>query len=161
MIKWLTILGAGVLLTGCMQQPAAPATNNQTETPTSAVVPSEAEGTMEPSQPSEMEDNTGSTPSGVMGKTSAVKEFTVEGSNFKFVPATLKVKVGNTVRVTFKNTGGTHDFKIDEFKVATKQIAGGKSEVVEFVADKAGTYEYYCSVGQHRKMGMVGKLVVE
>jgi plastocyanin len=29
------------------------------------------------------------------------------------------------------------------------------------VADKKGTFEYYCSVGQHRALGMKGKLVVE
>jgi len=32
---------------------------------------------------------------------------------------------------------------------------------VTFVADKAGEYEFYCSVGQHRANGMVGKLIVK
>lgn len=92
---------------------------------------------------------------------SAVKEFTVEGTSFKFTPATMTVKEGDKVRIVFKNTGGLHDFVIDEFNVATKQINGGEEETVEFVASKSGTYEYYCSVGKHRQMGMKGTLTVE
>src|SRR3989344_7157827 len=79
-----------------------------------------------------------------------VKEFTVEGSPFKFVPNVIKVKKGDTVRVTFKNVTGNHDFVIDEFEVQTNQIGEGEEEEVEFVADKVGTFEYYCSVGNHR-----------
>ena len=88
-------------------------------------------------------------------------EFTVDGSNFKYAPATLKVKKGDTVRILFKNVGGFHDLVIDEFEVKTNQIGDGDEEEVEFIASKAGTFEYYCSVGNHRKMGMVGKLIVE
>jgi len=89
------------------------------------------------------------------------KEFTVTGKNFSFSPSTIRVKKGDTVKITFKNTGGFHDFKIDEFDVKTAQIQDGQSETVTFVADKAGTFDYYCSVGQHRANGMEGKLIVE
>lgn len=91
----------------------------------------------------------------------SIKEFTVEGSNMKFAPTTLTVSEGDTVRITFKNVEGFHDFVIDEFDVATKQFQAPGEEVVEFVADQSGSFEYYCSVGQHRQMGMVGTLVVE
>lgn len=90
-----------------------------------------------------------------------VKEFTVEGSSFKFTPNKITVKKGDTVKVNFKSIGAMpHDFAIDEFNVATKQISGGATESVTFVADKAGTFEFYCSVGNHRAQGMVGTLVV-
>jgi nitrosocyanin len=92
--------------------------------------------------------------------TGNVKSFTVTGSNFKFAPTTLSVKKGDTVKITFVNSSGFHDFRIDEFKVATKQIKSGSQETVSFVADKAGTFEYYCSVGNHRAMGMKGTLTV-
>lgn len=89
------------------------------------------------------------------------KEFTVLGSNYKFEPTTLTVKKGDTVKITFKNTGGFHDFVIDEFTGAkTKQLQDGGMEVISFVADKTGTFEFYCSVGKHREMGMKGTLVV-
>jgi cytochrome c oxidase subunit II len=93
--------------------------------------------------------------------TGAVKSFTVTSSSFKFSPTEIRVKQGDKVRVTLNNTNGMHDFVIDEFNVKTKVIQGAGSDVVEFTADKKGTFEYYCSVGNHRQMGMVGKLIVE
>jgi plastocyanin len=92
---------------------------------------------------------------------SATKEFTVTASNFKYDVKFMKVKKGDTVKIIFKNSEGFHDFVLDEFDVATNQIGEEEEDEVEFVAEKVGTYEYYCSVGQHRKNGMVGKLVVE
>lgn len=92
---------------------------------------------------------------------SLAAEFTVTASNFKYDVKTIKVKKGDTVKIIFKNTEGFHDFKIDEFDVATNQIGAEEEDEVEFEATKSGTFEYYCSVGNHRKMGMVGKLVVE
>lgn len=89
------------------------------------------------------------------------KTVKVTGSNFKFNPAEIRVKKGDTVKIVFTNSGGTHDFVIDEFNVRTPVIEGGETAEVEFVADKTGTFEYYCSVGQHRQMGMVGNLIVE
>jgi nitrosocyanin len=90
----------------------------------------------------------------------SVKAFTVTGKNFAFSPSPLAVKKGDMVKITFQNTGGVHDFVLDEFNVKTSQIQDGKSVTVEFVADKAGSFEYYCSVGNHRAMGMKGTLVV-
>ncbi len=91
----------------------------------------------------------------------AVKEFTVDGSNFKFAPSTLTVNKGDTVKITFKNSGGQHDFVIDEFNVKTSIIGSNQQATVQFVADKTGTFDYYCSVGNHRAMGMQGTLTVQ
>jgi len=90
-----------------------------------------------------------------------IRKFTIEGGNFKFTPNTMKIKKGDTVQITFKNSEGNHDFVIDEFEVATNKIGEGEEEEVEFVADKVGTFEFYCSVGNHRAMGMKGSLIVE
>lgn len=89
-----------------------------------------------------------------------VKEFTVSGDNFAFAPSTMTVKKGDTVRVTFVNAEGFHDWKIDELNVATAKLQAGGTETVEFVAETAGSFAYYCSVGTHREMGMEGTLVV-
>lgn len=91
----------------------------------------------------------------------AVKTFEVSGESFKFTPAELKVNQGDRVVINFKNLQGFHDLVIDEFAVSTPQINGGQEARVEFVADKKGTFEYYCSVGKHRAMGMFGKLIVQ
>jgi nitrite reductase (NO-forming) len=89
------------------------------------------------------------------------KEFTIVGSNYAFAPSVMSVKKGDTVKIIFKNSGGFHDLKIDEFNLATQKIKDGEEETVTFTADKTGSFEYYCSVGNHRAMGMKGILTVE
>ena len=90
------------------------------------------------------------------------KEVVVEGTEFKFIPATLTLKKGEKVRLVFKNIGKmTHDWVVDELGVRTKVISGGDEDVVEFTPEQTGTFEYYCSVGKHREMGMKGALTVE
>ena len=89
------------------------------------------------------------------------KTFVVTGSNFAFAPSVLTVKKGDRVKITFKNAAGFHDFNIDGFAVATQKIRSGAEETVEFTADKTGSFEYYCSIGEHRAMGMKGTLIVQ
>ncbi|MHB1330889.1 MAG: cupredoxin domain-containing protein [Minisyncoccota bacterium] len=112
--------------------------------------------------PQNGEDTINNTNTSTTGSETApgVKEFTVEGSTFAFAPNTMTVNVGDTVKITFVNKIGFHDFVLDEFNVKTQQISAGQSETITFVADKAGTFEYYCSVGTHRQQGMVGTLTV-
>ena len=93
--------------------------------------------------------------------TEVVKEFTVSGKNFAFTPSTITVQKGDKVKITFINSQGFHDFRIDEFGVAASQKQSPNTEVLEFTADKVGSFEYYCSVGQHRSMGMKGIFKVE
>ncbi len=92
----------------------------------------------------------------------AVKTFEVTGEPFSFSLKEMKVKQGDTVKVIFSNKEGIHNWVLDEFDGAkTKTIAAGESETVQFVADKKGTFEYYCSVGAHRANGMKGNFIVE
>lgn len=100
--------------------------------------------------------------------TPSVKEFSmtswVETNDGKmtahFSLAEMRVKQGDTVRITITNTAGTHDFVLDEFNVK-KETPLNEPVVVEFVADKAGTFEYYCSKYNHRQLGQKGNLIVE
>lgn len=92
---------------------------------------------------------------------SSTRAFVVSGENFSFDVKEIKVKQGDTVKIVFKNLEGFHDLRIDEFNVFTKQIGANQEDTISFVVDRTGVFEYYCSVGQHRAMGMVGKLVVE
>ncbi len=85
----------------------------------------------------------------------------LEAKPFSFSQKEIRVKKGDTVKIQFTNKEGFHDWVIDEFNARTKQLQAGQTETIEFVADKTGTFEYYCSVGQHRANGMVGKLIVE
>lgn len=87
--------------------------------------------------------------------------FNITGQNFAFSDTEMRVPVGTTVTVNFTSTGGFHDWVVDEFGAATERVNAGGSSSVTFVADEAGTFEYYCSVGSHRAQGMVGTLIVE
>ncbi len=88
-------------------------------------------------------------------------EFSIEGGSFYFEPNEIKVKVGQKVKITLNSVGGMpHDFIIDELNVKSEQVTD-TSTVVEFTPDQTGEFEFYCSVGKHRQMGMVGTLIVE
>lgn len=92
---------------------------------------------------------------------SSVKTFEVNGRNFSFSLKEIKVKQGDILKIAFSSQEGLHDFVIDEFDVRTKQIQAGQTDEIQFLANKKGTFEFYCSIGQHRKLGMVGKLIVD
>lgn len=100
------------------------------------------------------------TGSGIM-EAAPLKEFAVEAKKFEFSVKEIRVKKGDFVRINLKSADGFHDWVVDAFNAATKQINTGDSSFVGFKADKIGTFEFYCSVGTHRQMGMVGKLIVE
>ncbi len=104
-----------------------------------------------------LEDNSIKTKGVTMGD---IKQIEITASNFKFEPEEFAVNVGDTVTISLKNTEGFHDFTIDEFKVKSKTIEAGATEQITFVADKKGTFQFYCSIGQHKAMGMVGTLLV-
>ena len=74
----------------------------------------------------------------------------------------LSVNVGDTVAITLINDDGhRHDIVIDEFDAATSIFGQqGQEETITFTVDQAGTFFYYCSVGNHRRAGMEGQLIV-
>lgn len=85
----------------------------------------------------------------------------VEGSPFKFVPNTITIKKGVSTTLVFKNIEGMHDFVVDDLNIKTKLLQAGTEESVTFTADAVGSYEFYCSVGNHKAQGMTGTIIVE
>lgn len=90
-----------------------------------------------------------------------VKTFDIVGTPFAYAPNEIRVKKGDTVKINFTNNEGFHDLTIEGYDMKTKQLQAGQSETIEFVADKEGSFTYYCSVPGHREKGMVGSLIVE
>ena len=43
-------------------------------------------------------------------------------------------------------THSKHNFNIDEFNVHTKDLGYFETQTIAFLADKIGTYEYYCTI---------------
>lgn len=71
----------------------------------------------------------------------------------------IAVKKGDRVRIKMINTAGMHDFVLDEFGVK-QELPLNQEVVIEFVADKAGAFQYYCSKPGHRAGGQWGTLTV-
>lgn len=96
--------------------------------------------------------------------TSSVKEFSMtsyydtDGKWFSLKE--ISVKKGDRVRIKVTNTKGTHDFAIDEY-VIKEMTPLDKETVIEFTADKAGEFMYYCSMPGHRQGGQFGTLIVK
>jgi cytochrome c oxidase subunit 2 len=81
----------------------------------------------------------------------------LEAKDFEYDQKEIHVKKGDKVKITLTSDDGGHGFTIPDYNVT---INGNGS--AEFTADKAGTFEYHCSVmcgSGHTKM--IGKLIVE
>lgn len=84
----------------------------------------------------------------------------MEAGSFYYTPKEIRVKKGQTVRINLTAKDMMHDLNIDELSVKSAIVKAGESTVVEFTASEVGSFEYYCSVGQHRANGQVGTLIV-
>ena len=75
----------------------------------------------------------------------------------------ITVKRGDTVEVTLTNNGQTvHDFTVEEFGVTmdSTTVDPGESVTVTFIANRAGTFTYFCAQPGHKELGMKGTLIV-
>lgn len=79
-----------------------------------------------------------------------------------FQPRNIRVRQGQVVRLRLTSRDVTHGFYMPDFNIRQVAISPGKFTTVEFVADKAGTFPFYCNIlcsMQHGSMN--GKLIVE
>jgi plastocyanin len=84
-------------------------------------------------------------------------------SNFTFSPNIIEASPGETLTISLTSLGGTHDFVIDELDVQSLLLGSNESQDLTItIPDNASgmTYQFYCSVGNHREMGMVGEIRV-
>ncbi len=139
------VISLAVLVSGCSQ-------NTETEeTPTTD--PTETvEVTLEPNETPEEEEE----------YMESVR-YEIDMTNFAFQPNEISMNAGETIKVKIVNSEGFHDLVIDELNVKSKQLKEGEEEILEITVPEdteSGTYEFYCSVGNHREQGMVGTLRV-
>jgi len=76
----------------------------------------------------------------------AVKEFTIKTFQYGFDPSNITVDHGDTVVLNVIDTDVPHGIGIAEFGIITRGTDIGKPARVSFVADKVGTFTYYCTV---------------
>lgn len=87
----------------------------------------------------------------------------LEESEFKIVPKTVTVEKTGKVTFEVKNVGSTvHALEVEgpEGEAETEEIQPGATAKLTVNLSKAGTYEMYCPVGNHKEQGMTGEIVV-
>lgn len=91
----------------------------------------------------------------------ALKEVKMTAKQFSFSPTEIRVKKGERVRLVVTNEDVSHGIAIPAFNV-NLQLNPGETGTAEFVADKSGSYPFFCNVfcgSGHRDMK--GTLIVE
>lgn len=82
---------------------------------------------------------------------------------YKLRPATFEATKGDVLNVTIKNAVGNlnnHDLVIPDLSVRLPSVPAGESASLIVNATKTGTFAYYCSIGNHRALGMEGRLTI-
>lgn len=82
------------------------------------------------------------------------------GEKFRFTPDTITVKKGQPIRIILSSVDMPHNFVVDELGVKGEIVKPGQTGNTDFIPTQIGDFEFYCSVGNHRAMGMVGTLKV-
>ena len=87
------------------------------------------------------------------------RTITVTARDFSLTPSVLHVHVGETVNVVFKDDGSMfHTFTISALGFDLRANAGD-SIGGALKADRAGTFQFICSVPGHAQLGMRGQLI--
>lgn len=92
-----------------------------------------------------------------------VKEINMTAFQFGFDPNTITVNKGDKVIIHLINKDLPHGLNLDEFDVHIAPAPKGEVRTVEFIADKVGTFFYfcnnpYCGEGHNRQ---IGKFIVK
>ncbi len=86
-----------------------------------------------------------SNPAASQNASSSVKEFTMTAKQFSFDPNTITVNQGDTVIIRITSLDVLHGFALPEFGIS-QQLPPGQEETVKFVADKKGTFAFFCNI---------------
>lgn len=89
--------------------------------------------------------------------------FEISMANFSYSESELVVKAGEQITINVTNNQGNHDFVIDELGIHSEHLSEGESQQLTFTVSEehiGQTYEFYCSVGAHRQLGMVGTITI-
>ncbi len=90
-----------------------------------------------------------------------VKEFKLIAKQFEFLPDSIEVNKGDKVRLLITSIDVEHGISIPEYDIIEK-LPKNKEVQIDFVADKQGTFRFFCSVFCGNGHGdMNGELVVK
>ena len=87
--------------------------------------------------------------------------FIVTASRYEFTPDLLEVDEGDRLRIALRSEDVAHGFAIEGYGIDVALPESGEAVLVDFVADRPGTFEFgcsvYCGIGHGN---MRGRLVV-
>lgn len=137
----MALVGAGVVLSGCLGEPIDPDTrlpaghdeHHDDAAPTVELGPADVTLAAHAGSPDEM----------------------------RFHPSSLEVPMGSVVEIIVTNAGqAPHTFTIHGFAADTGVMDPGEERVLKFHAESAGSFEIMCDVPGHYSSGMQGTLEV-
>ena len=97
---------------------------------------------------------------GLMSQQTPHHEFSVSARRYAFDPPRLEVHSGDLVKITLHSEDIPHSFVVDAYRIS-KRVSAGGTVTFEFLADRAGTFPFYCSLTiEDGCRDMKGQLVV-
>ena len=88
------------------------------------------------------------------------REFTIVAKDFQFAPTRIEVRQDDLVKLTVRSEDGPYSLTIDAYRIS-KRIPAGGSTTFEFLADRPGSFPFYCGLtGEPGHRMMRGELVV-
>ena len=93
-----------------------------------------------------------------------IQEISIEESDFKLDPSQVKLDRAGIYRFHALNSGKkVHALRIvgpGHISALTAKLKPGESTTVDVIVRKKGTYTYFDPVADHRKKGMVGRVLL-
>ncbi len=94
------------------------------------------------------------------------RDFNVSAKQFRFTVSgtdvqEIRISQDDLVRITLSSEDIPHSFTLPDYRIQ-KRVEPGRDVVFEFRAERAGRFEFYCSMTNDscRERGMVGALIV-
>ncbi|HMV41522.1 MAG TPA: cupredoxin domain-containing protein [Leptospiraceae bacterium] len=109
-------------------------------------------------------------------------DYSIITKEMSFSPNELHLKKGQTYRIRLHNEGSVlHDWNVEDIKANVHHssdsgsihhhghnkkmplhlaVLPARSNEIEFKAEEAGVFTFFCSVPGHKESGMVGKILV-
>ncbi len=92
--------------------------------------------------------------------TNTVNIINVEGGSYYFEPRNITATVGEKVKIILTSVSMEHDLVIEQLGVRIPVTKSGETGSITFTPKKAGVYQFHCTVGKHKQLGMQGTLTI-
>jgi cytochrome c oxidase subunit 2 len=106
-------------------------------------------------KPSETKTPVGSDIAAAETKSGSIVDITINSFNFGFTATPATINKGDKVRLKLTSTNCIHGIAIPGFGISVGPVSPGEEKTVEFIADKSGSFDYFCNVpcgSGHRSM---------